>query len=176
MVQKNLFSQNPIESETRMTMQENPILTSTQNAIKLKSQISPSTITQNPVMSKMRNPIARFGRDIANTIVDDSANSVSLCGVNMTTAGVENTMMASVYTTMSVYSGSENMMGSVYGVQNTMGSVFTTTSVYGHNIHTIVFYPLQVPNFILYRKYGRITVIPPVPYRLTIQLCLIRYG
>ena len=99
----------------------------------------------------MRNPIARFGRDIANIIVDDSANSVSLCGGNMTTAGVENTMMASMYTTMSVYSGSENMMGSVYSVQNTMGSVYTTTSAYGHNVH-IVFYPLQVPSFILYRK------------------------
>ena len=108
-VQKNPFSvltQNPIKSETRMTMQENPILTS----IKLKT----------------RNPIARFGRDIANIVVDDSANSVGLCGVNTTTAGGENTTMASVYTMESVYSG-ENTTGSVYSLQNTMGSVYTTT-------------------------------------------------
>ena len=87
----------------------------------------------------------------------------------MMTAGVENTMMASMYTTMSVYSGSENMMGSVYTVQSTMGSVYTATSVYGHNVH-IVFYLLQVPSFILYCKYGRITIFPPIPYRLTIQI------
>ena len=117
----------------------------------------------------MRNPIAWFGRDIANIIVDDSVNFVSLCGVNMTTAGVENTMVASVYTMRSVYSGSENIMGSVYSVQNMMGNVYTMASVYGHNIHT-VFYPLQAPNFILYHKYSHITIIPPVPYRLTIQL------
>ena len=99
-VQKNPFSvltQNPIKSETRMTMQENPISTS----IKLKT----------------RNPSARFGRDIANIVVDDSANSVSLCRGNTT--------MASVYTMESVYSG-ENTTGSVYSVQNTMGSVYTT--------------------------------------------------
>ena len=46
MVQKNPFSQNPVESETRMTMQENSISTSTQNAkINLKSQNSTSSIT-----------------------------------------------------------------------------------------------------------------------------------
>ena len=106
--QKNpisVLTQNPIKSETRMTMQENPILTS----IKLKT----------------RNPIARFGRDIANIVVDDSANSISLCGGNTATGG-ENTTMASVYTRESVHSG-ENTMGSVYSVQNTMGSVYTTT-------------------------------------------------
>ena len=116
-VQKNPFSvltQNQIKSETRMTMQENPILTS----IKLKT----------------RNPIARFGRDIANIVVDDSANSIGLCGGN-TTAGVENTTMASVYTRESVHSG-ENTMGSVYSVQNTMGSVYTTTSMYAQNTTT----------------------------------------
>ena len=116
-VQKNPFSvltQNPIKSETRMTMQENPISTS----IKLKT----------------RNPIARFGRDIANIVVDDSANSVSLCGVN-TAGGGENTTMASVYTSTSVYGG-ENTMGSVYSVQNTMGSVYTTTSMYAQNTTT----------------------------------------
>ena len=100
-VQKNPISvlmQNPIKSETPMTMPENPISTS----IKLKT----------------RNPIARFGRDIANIVVDDSANSVSLCRGNTT--------MASVYTMESVYSG-ENTTGSVYSVQNTMGSVYTMT-------------------------------------------------
>ena len=104
-VQKNPFSQNPIESKTRMTMQENPISTS----IKLKT----------------RNPIARFGKDIANIVVDDSANSIGLCGGNTATGG-ENTTMASVYTRESVHSG-ENTMGSVYSMQNTMGSVYTTT-------------------------------------------------
>ena len=123
-VQKNPISvlmQNPIKSETPMTMQENSVSTSTQNAkIKLKSQISTSPIaqTRNSTTSKTRNPIARFGRDIANIVVDDSANSIG--------PGGENTTMASVYTTTSVYSG-ENTMGSVYSVQNTMGSVYATT-------------------------------------------------
>ena len=126
MVQKNPFLQNAIESGTRMKMQENPISTS-QIPIKLETQNSTSLIThtRNPVTSKTRNPIARFGRDIANIVVDDSANSVSLCGGNTATGG-ENTTMASVYTMESVDSG-ENTMGSVYSVQNTMGSVYTTT-------------------------------------------------
>ncbi|EDR03975.1 uncharacterized protein LACBIDRAFT_306291 [Laccaria bicolor S238N-H82] len=126
-VQKNPFSlsQNPID----MTMQENPI--STQNAIKLKTQIPTTSIT--------RNPIARFGRDIANIVVDDSANSVNLCGGNAGTAGGENTTTGSVYTMASVYSGenttgstysAQNTMGSAYSAQNTMGSVYAPTSMY----------------------------------------------
>ena len=59
---------------------------------------------QNPIESEMH-LMMHFDVDAEHNqveiiIVDDSVNSVSLCGVDMMTAGVENMMMASVYTTI----------------------------------------------------------------------------
>jgi hypothetical protein len=132
---------NPIESETRnpiiaLTMQKNPIsLPHPTSTIKFKKT---TTQNQNPISprspvksttTKTRNPMARFGRDIANIVVDDSAGSFSLGGGNVTAAGGgENVTMGSVYS-------GENTMGSVYSGENTMRSVYsgenTTGSTYG---------------------------------------------
>ncbi|KIK03021.1 hypothetical protein K443DRAFT_95930 [Laccaria amethystina LaAM-08-1] len=109
--------QNPISAVT----QKNPIESETRNPI-----IAPVKSTT----TKTRNAMARFGRDIANIVVDDSAGSFSLGGGNATAAGGggENVTMGSVYS-------GENTMGSVYSGENTMGSVYsgenTTGSTYG---------------------------------------------
>jgi len=104
-----VLMQNPVETCNPIAL--NP---TQKNAIKQNPTTRKKTILttrKDPVRStKTRNPkVVRFGRDIANIVVDD--DSASLCGGN-TTAGGEDMTMGSVYS-------GENTMGSVYSAQNT---------------------------------------------------------